>query len=77
MTPTGIIQVKQGIGDVIWHLPFIRAIAAATPGGAVTFLTLPSTHAKELLQAEPCVGADDLFRARRLGVRGAAFILRS
>jgi heptosyltransferase-2 len=55
VTPTGIIQVKQGIGDVIWHLPFIRAIAAASPGGAVTFLTLPSTHAKELLQAEPCV----------------------
>ena len=27
-----------------------------TPGGAVTFLTLPSTRAKELLQAEPCVG---------------------
>jgi heptosyltransferase-2 len=55
VTPTGIVQVKQGIGDVIWHLPFIRAIAAAAPGGSVTFLTLPSTHAKELLQAEPCV----------------------
>jgi heptosyltransferase-2 len=55
VTPTGIIQVKQGIGDVIWHLPFIRAIAAAAPGGSVTFLTLPSTHAAELLQAEPSV----------------------
>jgi heptosyltransferase-2 len=52
---TAVIQVKQGIGDVIWHLPFIRAIAATTPEGAVTFLTLPSTHAKELLAAEPCV----------------------
>jgi heptosyltransferase-2 len=55
VTPTGIIQVKQGIGDVIWHLPFIRAIAAAAPGGSVTFLTLPSTHAAELLQAEQSV----------------------
>jgi heptosyltransferase-2 len=55
VTPTGIIQVKQGIGDVIWHLPFIRAIAAAAPHGVVTFLTLPSTHARELLQAEPCI----------------------
>jgi heptosyltransferase-2 len=52
---TAVIQVKQGIGDVIWHLPFIRAIAAASPEGAVTFLTLPSTQAKELLAAEPCV----------------------
>lgn len=57
MTATGIIQVKQGIGDVIWHLPFVRAIAAAAPGGAVTFLTLPSTRARELLAAEPCVAA--------------------
>ena len=56
MTPTAVIQVKQGIGDVIWHLPYIRAIAAAEPGGAVTFLTLPSSHAKELLAGEPCVG---------------------
>ncbi|MEN3381162.1 MAG: hypothetical protein V7608_1206, partial [Hyphomicrobiales bacterium] len=45
MPSTAVIQVKQGIGDVIWHLPFIRAIAAATPEGAVTFLTLPSTQA--------------------------------
>ena len=52
---TAVIQVKQGIGDVIWHLPFIRAIAAAEPAGAVTFLTLPSSYAKDLLQAEPCV----------------------
>ena len=47
---TAVIQVKQGIGDVIWHLPFIRAIAAATAEHAVTFLTLPSTHAKDLLR---------------------------
>jgi len=53
---TAVIQVKQGIGDVIWHLPFIRAIAKATTEGAVTFLTVPSTHAKELLSAEPGIG---------------------
>ena len=55
VTPTAIIQVKRGIGDVIWHLPFIRAIAAAEPERAVTFLTLPSSCAKDLLQAEHCV----------------------
>jgi len=50
-----VIQVKPGIGDVIWHLPFIRAIAADAPGGCVTFLAPPSSAAKELLAAEPGV----------------------
>ena len=56
MPSTAVIQVKRGIGDVVWHLPFIRAIAAATGERAVTFLTLPSTRAKDLLAAEPSVG---------------------
>jgi heptosyltransferase-2 len=50
-----VIQVKPGIGDVIWHFPFIRAIAAAAPGGRVTFLAPPTSGARELLAAEPCV----------------------
>jgi heptosyltransferase-2 len=51
----GVIQVKPGIGDVIWHLPFVRAIAAAAPCGKVAFLAPPSSNAKELLAAEPGV----------------------
>ncbi len=50
-----MIQVKPGIGDVVWHLPFIRAIAGVAPGGRVTFLAPPTSHAKELLAAEPAV----------------------
>ena len=50
-----VIQVKPGIGDVIWHLPFIRAIATAAPGGCVSFLAPPTSCAKELLAAEPGV----------------------
>ena len=61
MTSTAVIQVKRGIGDVIWHLPFIRAIAATAPEGKVTFLTLPSTNAKDLLQAEPGVAEVQYF----------------
>jgi heptosyltransferase II len=61
---TVVIQAKQGIGDVIWHLPFIRAIAASSPTGVVTFLTLPSTHGRELLAAEPCV-AETLYYENR------------
>jgi heptosyltransferase II len=52
---TAVIQVKPGIGDVIWHLPFIRAIAAVAPGGQVTFLAPPTSGAKQLLAAEPSV----------------------
>jgi len=52
---TVVIESKQGIGDVVWHLPYIRAIAAVSPGGKVIFLARPSTHAQELLEAEPCV----------------------
>jgi len=50
-----VIQPKPGIGDVIWHLPFIRAIAAVSPGGQVTFLAPPTSGARELLAAEPAV----------------------
>jgi len=57
VTPSGsaVIQVKPGIGDVIWHLPFIHAIAAASPEGRVAFLAPPTSRAGELLAAEPCV----------------------
>jgi heptosyltransferase-2 len=55
VTPSAVIQVKRGIGDVIWHLPFVRAIAAAAPGGQVTFLAPPSSGARTLLAAEPCI----------------------
>jgi len=57
VTPSAVIQVKPGIGDVIRHLPFIRAIAAASPGGQVTFFAPPSSCASELLRAEPAVDA--------------------
>lgn len=59
---TAVIQVKPGIGDVIWHLPFIRAIAAAAPGGKVAFLAPPSSRAQELLAAEPGVAETIYFR---------------
>jgi heptosyltransferase-2 len=64
VTSTVVIQSKQGIGDVIWHLPYLRAIAAAAPGGKVVFLALSSTHAQELLQAEPCVERTVYFESR-------------
>jgi heptosyltransferase-2 len=57
VTSSAVIQVKRGIGDVIWHLAFVRAIAGASPGGKVTFLAPPSSGAKELLAAEPSIAS--------------------
>jgi heptosyltransferase II len=54
-TRTAVIQAKRGIGDVIWHLPFVRAIASASPEGQVTFMAPPTSKAKDLLVAEPTV----------------------
>jgi len=62
VTPHAVIQPKPGIGDVIWHLPFIRAIAAVSPGGQVTFLAPPTSGARELLVAEPAVAETIYFQ---------------
>jgi len=76
VSSTVVIQTKQGIGDVIWHLPFIRAIAAASGDGAVTFLTLPSTYARDLLQAEPCVAQTLYYENRGSEFERGLHILR-
>jgi heptosyltransferase-2 len=62
VTPFAVIHVKPGIGHVIWHLPFIRAIAAAAPDGQVTFFVPPTSAAKDLLAAEPRVAATVYFQ---------------
>ena len=59
---TAVIQVKPGIGDVLWHLPFVRAIAAAAPDGQVTFFAPPTSAARDLLAAEPRVAATVYFQ---------------
>ena len=76
VTPSAVIQVKPGIGDVIWHLPFIRAIAAASPGGAVTFLAPPTSGAGELLAAEPSVAGTIYFEHAGSELRRAINLLR-
>jgi heptosyltransferase II len=62
VTASAVIQVKSGIGDVIWHLPFGRAIATVSPGGCVTFLAPRTSGARELLVAEPSVAETVYFR---------------
>ena len=49
-----IVQPLPGIGDMIWHLPHIRAIAAHE-GGPVTLLAKPRSLADQIFAAEATV----------------------
>ncbi len=50
-----VVQPLPGIGDMIWHLPHIRAIADAV-GAPVTLVTKPGSAADQIFAAEPSVG---------------------
>jgi len=59
LAPSGrtlIVQPLPGIGDMVWHLPHIHAIAATTARGQVDLLTKPRSQADRLLRADPYVG---------------------
>ena len=49
-----VVQPLPGIGDMVWHLPHIRALASHV-GAPVTLLTKPRSHADELFAAEDTV----------------------
>ncbi len=53
---TAVVQPQRGIGDTLWHLPYLRAIARDSAYGSVLLVTKPSTGARELLRGEPSVG---------------------
>jgi heptosyltransferase-2 len=52
---TAIVHHRNGIGDLIWHIPYIRAIAARSANGTVTVVARPACRAAEILAAEPTV----------------------
>lgn len=49
-----VVQPLPGIGDTIWHLPHIRAIAAHV-GGPVTLIAKPRSAADQIFSAETTV----------------------
>ena len=49
-----VVQPLPGIGDMVWHLPHLRAIAAHA-GGPVTVMAKPRSLADQLLASEPAV----------------------
>lgn len=50
---TVIIQPLPGIGDMVWHLPHLHALAAIQ--GPLTLVTKQRSQAQELLNADPSV----------------------
>ena len=52
---TLIIQPLPGIGDTVWHIPFVRAIAASEGSHAVDLLTIKRSMADQLFATDPCV----------------------
>ena len=73
-----LIQPRVGIGDMVWHLPTLRALAQHAIG-PVTLIARPRSHADQLLGIED--GIDDVFwlerdqwepDGRHQGMRGMA-----
>jgi len=52
---TLVVHHRSGIGDLVWHLPYIRAVAATSAGGKVVVMARPSCRAEDILSGEPCV----------------------
>lgn len=49
---TLVVQPLPGIGDVVWHLPHLKAIAAQAPDEQITLLTKRRSGADRLLAGE-------------------------
>ena len=52
---TAVIHSYNGMGDLIWHLPYIHAVARQTKEKKVVLFSKKTTHAHELLSADPYI----------------------
>ena len=46
---TAIISIYPGIGDIVWHLPFFKALAKTSERERIHLFTIKTTLAKEIL----------------------------
>ena len=53
--PVLVYAPDRGIGDLMWHLPTFRAIAAQAPEDQVVLAARPSSRAAEVLAVEPSI----------------------
>ena len=60
-----IIQPLPGIGDMVWNLPFIHAIAEQTTTGKITLLTKRRSRADQLLASDSSI--EDIIWLERTG----------
>jgi heptosyltransferase II len=68
--PVAVIQPLPGIGDMVWHLPHIRAIAAYVRA-PVTLITKPRSMADQLLAQDPAIADIFWIDLKPKGRRGA------
>ena len=61
-----VIQPLPGIGDMVWHIPHLRAIARHEPEGRIHVLTKPRSLSDQLLASMPEV-AEVLWVKRKPG----------
>ena len=52
---TVVLLQFSGIGDLVWHIVYFKAIAAQSQGGKITVVAQPSTLVKPFLAHEPWV----------------------
>ena len=52
---TAVIHSYNGMGDLIWHLPYIHAVARQTKEKRVILFSKETTNADELLSADPYI----------------------
>ena len=52
---TAVIHSYNGMGDLIWHLPYIHAVARQSKEKKVILFSKKTTNAHELLSADPYI----------------------
>ena len=52
---TAVIHSYNGMGDLIWHLPYIHALAKQTEEEKIILFSKKTTNAQELLSADPYI----------------------
>lgn len=52
---TLVVHHRSGIGDLVWHIPYLRAIAQRSRDGRITLMARPSSRAADVLAAEDCI----------------------
>jgi heptosyltransferase-2 len=52
---TAVLFQWVGMGDLIWHVPYIRRIAETSSDAQVSLIVPPSTFARQLVGHESCI----------------------